>query len=285
MPPALSIVIPAYNEAPRLEKSLHAIFDYLDEQKAHNEIIVVDDGSSDNTSAIATESFAALGSERTRGRLIRNSPNRGKGHAVRTGLLAARAPVALFTDADLSTPITETPKLVAPIRAGEYDLVFGSRALDRRLIGVHQPWRREQGGRIFNLIVRLATRLPFWDTQCGFKAFRMDVCRPLIEAATIDRFGFDVELLYIAHLARLRIRERAVRWDHNEGSKVDVMRDSRRMLGEVHVIRRQARRGFYDKAIEAARGLRAARGRIPGDDAEREESDVSPELASVARRI
>ncbi len=285
MSPALSIVIPAYNEAPRLEKSLHAIFDYLDEQKTHNEIIVVDDGSSDNTSAIAAESFAALASERTRGRLISNSPNRGKGHAVRTGLLAARAPVALFTDADLSTPITEAPKLVAPIRAGEYDLVFGSRALDRSLIGVHQPWRREQGGRIFNLIVRLATRLPFWDTQCGFKAFRMDVCRPLIEAATIDRFGFDVELLYIAHMARLRLRERAVRWDHNDGSKVDVMRDSRRMLGEVRVISRQARRGFYDKAIEAARGLRAARGLIPGDDAEREESDVSPELASIARRI
>ncbi|HJU53839.1 MAG TPA: glycosyltransferase, partial [Pyrinomonadaceae bacterium] len=177
----------------------------------------------------------------------------GKGHAVRAGLLAARAPVALFSDADLSTPITETPKLVNPILRGEYDLTFGSRALDRTLIGVHQPWRREQGGRVFNLIVRLSTVLPFWDTQCGFKAFRMDVCRPLVEAATVDRFGFDVELIYLAYLAELSLREIPVRWDHNEGSKVNVLRDSGRMFNEVRVIRRQAKSGIYDAAIAAAR--------------------------------
>ena len=172
---------------------------------------------------------------------------------MRKGLLEARAPVALFSDADLSTPITETPKLVNPIMRGEYDFTFGSRALDRGLIGVHQPWRREQGGRVFNLIVRLTTGLPFWDTQCGFKAFRMNVCRPLFEAATIDRFGFDVELIYLAYLAELSLREIPVRWDHNEGSKVSVARDSLRMFNEVRLIRRQARSGVYDAAIAAAR--------------------------------
>src|SRR5205085_6381809 len=204
---------------------------------------------------IAEESFAQAGN--ISAQLIRVQPNRGKGHAVRTGLLAARAPIALFTDADLSTPITETPKLVNPIERGELDLTFGSRALDRSLIGVHQPWRREQGGRIFNLIVRLATGLPFWDTQCGFKAFRMNVCRPLIEAAQIDRFGFDVELIYLAYLAQLRLREVAVRWDHSAGGPLDVSgnyrRDSLRMINEVRHIRAATAAGDYSEAISAAR--------------------------------
>jgi hypothetical protein len=176
-------------------------------------------------------------------------------------LLAATAPVALFTDADLSTPITETHKLVEPIESGLSDLTFGSRALDRNLIGVHQPWRREQGGRVFNMLVRLATGLPFWDTQCGFKAFRLSVCRPIIEAATINRFGFDVELLYVASLAGLRLREVPVRWDHNEGSKVSVARDSLRMFDEVRTIRAQARRSVYDEAIKAAQA-QSARERV-----------------------
>ena len=133
--------------------------------------------------------------------MIEHYPNRGKGAAVRAGLLAATHPIGLFSDADLSTPIDEAPKLVEPIAAGEVDIAFGSRALDRRLIGNHQPWRREQGGRVFNLVVRVATGLPFWDTQCGFKAFRLDVCRPILEKAQTDGFGFDVELLYLA-LAR-----------------------------------------------------------------------------------
>ena len=219
MSSSLSVVIPAYNEAPRIGKSLRAVLAYLNREASGSEVIVVDDGSTDDTVRVAENIFAE-DAGRISTRVIRVAPNRGKGHAVRTGLLAARSPVALFSDADLSTPITETPKLVAPIEAGEYDVVFGSRALDRSLIGVHQPWQREQSGRLFNLVMRLATRLPFWDTQCGFKAFRMDVCRPLIEAAAIDRFGFDVELLYVAHLAGLRLKERAVRWNDVEGSKV-----------------------------------------------------------------
>src|SRR5438034_3600618 len=231
MPASVSIVVPAYNEAGRLGQSLPIILQYLNKTHPTGELIVVDDGSTDDTVAVAKDAFTNSGSINTR--VITYQTNRGKGYAVRCGLMASQAPIALFSDADLSTPITETPKLVDPIEQGEFDVTFGSRALDRRLIGVHQPWRREQGGRVFNLIVRLATGLPFWDTQCGFKAFRMSACRPIIEAATIDRFGFDVELLYVAHSAGLRLKEIPVRWDHNEGSKVSLAGDSMQLLGEM----------------------------------------------------
>jgi dolichyl-phosphate beta-glucosyltransferase len=272
---ALSIIIPAYNEAARLGRTLQSTLVYLNDYDAAAELIVVDDGSHDDTAKIA-ESILAR-SDRVAARLIRYEPNRGKGYAVRTGLLAAQAPIALFTDADLSTPLSEIPKIVAPIASGEYDLVFGSRALDRSLIGVDQPWRRKQSGRIFNLIVRLATGMPFWDTQCGFKAFRMSVCRPIIEAATVDRFGFDVELLFVAYRAGLRLLERAVRWNHNEGSKVNVARDSFRMLNEVLSIRRRARAGGYDRAIASARAQLAEELRRPTPQ---ELSDVPQELSS-----
>jgi glycosyltransferase involved in cell wall biosynthesis len=254
MSASLSIVIPAYNEAVRLGNTLVAVVNYVLEQWPGGEIIVVDDGSADNTAAIAREILNGSGKLRTS--VISYRSNLGKGRAVRLGLLAARGDVVLFSDADLSTPITEAPKLVEPILNGQFDVTFGSRALDRKLIGVHQSWRREQGGRVFNLVVRLATGMPFWDTQCGFKAFRMSVCRPLIEAATIDRFGFDVELLYLAFRAGLKLKEVPVRWDHNEGSKVTLFSDSFKMVNEVNLIRQQARRGVYDGAIRAVNQLR-----------------------------
>jgi glycosyltransferase involved in cell wall biosynthesis len=196
---------------------------------------VVNDGSTDSTPQIVREAFSAAGPVKTR--LIEHYPNRGKGAAVRAGLLGASQPIGLFSDADLSTPIDEASKLVEPIHSGEVDIAFGSRALDRSLIGNHQPWRREQGGRVFNLIVRTATGLPFWDTQCGFKAFRLDVCRPVIEKAQTDGFGFDVELLYLAYKAGLRMREVPVRWNHFDGSKVSFFRDSLRMFREVIELR------------------------------------------------
>lgn len=246
-------MIPAYNEADRLGNTLRTIVAYLREHSPESEIIVVDDGSGDNTAALSREILENSGSLRTS--VISYNSNLGKGRAVRLGLLAARGDVALFSDADLSTPITETPKLVDPILNGQADVTFGSRAIDRSLIGVHQPWRREQGGRVFNLVVRLATGLPFWDTQCGFKAFSMKVCRPIVEAATVDRFGFDVELLYLAYRAGLRLKEIPVRWDHNEGGKISFARDSFRMVSEVGLIRQQARRGVYDNAIKAVRDV------------------------------
>ena len=128
--------------------------------------------------------------------------------------------------------------MIEPIVCGDVDIAFGSRAIDSSLIGQHQPWRREYAGRVFNLLVRVATGLPFWDTQCGFKAFRLDVCRPILEAACIDGFAFDVELLYLAQRAGLRIREIPVRWNHAEGSKVRFFRDSLRMLREVIALKK-----------------------------------------------
>ena len=257
MSASLSVIIPAYNEAARLGKTLRAVVDYLRQNFPDGELIVVDDGSSDKTAELARDVLHDSGDLRTS--VISYKSNLGKGRAVRLGLLAARSDVALFSDADLSTPITEAPKLVEPIDSGQFDVTFGSRALDRQLIGVHQPWRREQGGRIFNLVVRLATGLPFWDTQCGFKAFRMSVFRPLVEAATIDRFGFDVELLYLAFRAGLNLKEIPVRWDHYEGSKLGLLSDSIKAINEVGLIRQQARRGVYDAAIRAVHDLKEHR--------------------------
>src|SRR6266487_2622019 len=234
MLPAFSIVIPAFNEESRIATTLRLTLDYIRNVSPESELIVVNDGSTDATATITREVFSET---KVATQLLENFPNRGKGAAVRSGLLAAQKPIGLFFDADLSTPLGETPKLIEPIANGEIDIALGSRALDRGLIGIHQPWRREQAGRAFNLIVRLATGLPFWDTQCGFKAFRLDVCRPILEAARLDGFAFDVELLYLARRAELRIREIPVRWNHAEGSKVQFFKDSLQMLREVIALR------------------------------------------------
>lgn len=244
MKPEISFIIPAFEEEDRLGRTLYRIFSYFEENGIGAEVIVVDDGSRDNTADVAgseCQKFAVAAS-----RVIRNEENRGKGFAVRTGLKAASGDIAIFSDADLSTPIEEMPKLIEPIRSGEFDLTFGSRALDRSLIGTHQPWRREQGGKVFNLMVRAMTGLPFWDTQCGFKALRMEKFKPLLDLMTIDRFGFDVEFLFVAQLHGLRLCEIPVRWDNDERSKVNVLRDSIRMFNEVRIIRKNYRAGIYD---------------------------------------
>ena len=234
MLPPFTVAIPCFNEASRIGDTVLATLDYLAKESSDAELIVVNDGSTDQTSNVVRD---ALNSAKIQTQLLENSPNRGKGAAVRKGLLAATRPIGLFFDADLSTPLSEIPKVIEPIAKGEVDLAFGSRALDRKLIGVHQPWRREQAGRVFNLIVRLATGMPFWDTQCGFKAFRLDVCRPILEKAHTVGFAFDVELLFMAYRAGLRLREVPVRWNHAEGSKVQVVHDSLAMLREVIALR------------------------------------------------
>ena len=233
--PPLSVIVPALNEARRLTNNLRALLTYLQDFRPAAELIVVDDGSTDGTARVAEEFFARH--PEVPARVLRFEQNRGKGHAVRAGLLAAQAPIALFSDADLSTPIAELPKIVEPIEAGNYDIVFGSRALDRNLIGHRQPWQREQSGKIFNGIVRLLTGLPFSDTQCGFKAFGMAAARPIIAQGQVDGFGFDVELLLRAQRAGLRLLEVPVRWDHNEGSKVHLVHDSLRMFTEIVSLR------------------------------------------------
>ncbi|MBA3273000.1 MAG: glycosyltransferase family 2 protein [Chthoniobacterales bacterium] len=238
MLPGFSLVIPAFNEADRIGKTLREAIEFLQEFSPSTEIIVVDDGSTDATAAVVRQVFDTAGG--LEARLIERPPNSGKGAAVRAGLLAATRSVGLFSDADFSTPIEEAPKLLDPIFADELDVAFGSRALNRGLIGNRQAWHREQAGRVFNLAVRMMTGLPFWDTQCGFKAFRLDALRPLLPQARSDGFGFDVELLYLAHKANLRMREIPVRWNHHEGSKVRMLHDSAHMLQEVIALRMRA---------------------------------------------
>lgn len=257
MNPLISIVIPAYEESERVGSSIQKILEYIKRENLNAELIVVDDGSKDATSEIAKKYCAEFPELQTK--VVRYGKNRGKGFAVKTGLLEAQGDVALFSDADLSTPIEELMKLVKPVQEGEYDLTFGSRALDRKLIGKRQPWRREQGGKVFNLVVRMLTGMPFWDTQCGFKAFNMQKFRPLLDVMQIDRFGFDVEFLYVAHLHGLSLEEIPVRWNDDIRTKVNVFRDSLRMFNEVRQICRNARKGIYgDFTKTAVRKLKSS---------------------------
>lgn len=244
MIPAISIIIPAYEEEDRLSAPLRQIFAFIEAEKLSAEVIVVDDGSGDKTAEAAEKVCAEF--PEISSKVIRYEENRGKGFAIKTGFLASQGDIAIFSDADLSTPIEELEKLVKPIRDGEYDVTFGSRALDRTLIGTHQPWRREQGGKVMNLIIRKMSGLKFSDTQCGFKAFNMKKFRPLLEKMTIDRFGFDVEFLFVADYHKLRLKDIPVRWNDVEGSKLSVVRDTRRMISELSQIRRNAKQGAYD---------------------------------------
>ena len=246
-PPELSIVIPAFNEELRLPVSLAQISAYVRLGRRETEVIVVDDGSRDRTSDIA-QSFR---DEIPRLRVIANGQNRGKGYSVRHGMLEARGRFVLFTDADLSAPIDEADKLLQALDT--YDVAIGSRALDRRLISVHQSRLRELAGIIFNLIVRVILRLPFVDTQCGFKAFRREPSRIIFQQQQIDRFGFDPELLYLARHHGLRAVEIPVRWAHSPDTKVHMLRDSVQMFLDIFVIRWNALRGRYPRAKPAAR--------------------------------
>jgi glycosyltransferase involved in cell wall biosynthesis len=241
----LSIIIPAFNESARLGDSLNQILDYVKVENLNAELIIVDDGSTDNTSEIAKKVCSDFPYISTK--IIRYEINRGKGYAVRKGLSEAKSDIALFTDADLSTPIRELQKLIKPIIEQEFDVTFGSRAIDRSLIGTHQPWQREQGGRVMNLIIKAFSGLPFADTQCGFKAFNMQKFRPLLDVMQIDRFGFDVEFLFVANYHKLRLKEIPVLWNDVAGSKVSVFRDTKRMFDELNIIRRNAKNGVYNQ--------------------------------------
>ena len=229
--PELSIIIPAYNEEPRLPRTLERIREYLASKGNEAEVLVVDDGSRDGTAKLAREWQARWPAVR----LVSNVGNRGKGYSVRHGMLEARGRVALFTDADLSAPIEEADKLLAALASA--DVAIGSRALDRGLISVHQSRVRELAGIIFNLIVRLMTRVPFRDTQCGFKAFVRARARIIFEQQKIEGFGFDPEILFLAERHSLRAVEIPVRWSHDPATKVRVLRDSLRMFCDLVRIR------------------------------------------------
>lgn len=219
----LSIIIPAYNEEQRLGGSLKQIAQYLAGKSYKSEVIVVDDGSRDRTSEIARAHACDFAQDGNELRVIENPGNRGKGYSVRNGMLNARGEVALFTDADLSAPISETDRLIAPIVAGEQDVVFGSRALAESFISTHQSSVRELAGRTFNLLMRTITGLPFNDTQCGFKAFNREKARMVFEQQRIYGFGFDVEVLFIAKKHGLRLLELPVVWGHVEGTRVGLL--------------------------------------------------------------
>ncbi len=237
--PDLSIIIPSYNEESRLPGSLEKIASYISARGRTTEVIVVDDGSTDGTAAAArrySERIANL-------RIVSNGVNRGKGFSVRHGSLEARGSIILFTDADLSAPIEEADKLLAALE--NHDVAIGSRAMDRQLIETHQSAFREFAGVLFNKIVRGILRLPFVDTQCGFKAFRRDRCLVIFEQQTIERFGFDPELLYLARRHGLSTVEVPVRWSHSPATKVSMFRDSLQMFADVFIIRWNGLLGRY----------------------------------------
>ncbi len=247
--PEISIIIPAYNEQRRLPATLEAVHAYLTARGTPFEILVVDDGSTDATAAEA-EDFCRSHPE---ARLLRNPGNRGKGYSVRHGMLEARGEWALFTDADLSAPIAELEKLFEAVRREDAAIAIGSRALDRSLIGIHQPWWREWAGRIFNLLMRVLVGLPFKDTQCGFKLFRRDAREAVFRLQRVERFGFDVEILYLAHKLGFKTVEAPVRWDHAEGTRVSMLRDSLDMFLDLARVRWRWWRGVYRRpAVPAA---------------------------------
>jgi len=243
----LSIVIPAYNEEDRIGRTLTETFDYLNRQNYSSEVIVVNDGSTDHT-VEAVRKFEGRAGGRLR--LVENPGNRGKGYSVRNGMLNADGEIALFFDADLATPTSEIGKVIGPIAEGRYDVVLGSRAIDRSLIGTHQSFFREAVGRTGNLIQFALTGLRFKDTQCGFKAFRREAAQSVFRLQIIDGFGFDPEILFIAQKQGWRLLETPVRWNHVEGSKLNPITAPIKALMEVATIRWNNIMGKYDEQTE-----------------------------------
>ena len=221
--PSLSLVIPAYNEARRLPSTLRSVAQHLSNGSFERaEVIVVDDGSSDGTESAATGAAESLERAGAPLRVVRNATNRGKGYSVRRGMLEARYEWVLFSDADLSAPIAEIEKLMRAATEGDCEIAIGSRALDRNLIGVRQPLYREAVGRLFNLNARLLTGLEIADTQCGFKLFRRKAARAVASKQRLERFGFDVEQLFLARKLGFRVAEVPVRWNDAPNSSVGL---------------------------------------------------------------
>jgi glycosyltransferase involved in cell wall biosynthesis len=244
-------VIPAYNEAGRIRASLDRVAEYFRNAKplpGPVEILVVDDGSRDATVAVVEEAAAALA---TAGappvRVLRNIVNRGKGYSIKHGVLMAAGTYVLLSDADFSAPIDDLPLLLDPVSRGACDVAIGSRGLAASSIEVPQPLWRQTMGRTFNRLVRLLTGLPFKDTQCGFKVMQRARALPLFRAARVERFAYDVEILYLAGKAGLCVLEIPVRWRDSPGSKVSPVADSLEMLKDVTRIVWRYRRGRYGR--------------------------------------
>lgn len=250
--PHLSIVIPAYNEAARIENALARVLECVEQQGWDAEVLVVDDGSKDATPEIVhrwMEDYPRL-------HLIQNNGNRGKGYSVRNGLLQAAGEIVMFTDADLSAPMEEAERLFAALADGA-DVAIGSRWLDKARQTTHQPLYRRFFGRCFNWVTRTVMGLPFKDTQCGFKAFRREAAQVIFRLQRIERWGFDPEILFIARKLGYDIREVSVTWGHDERSRMSYLKDGMKMLEEMAIIRSNSVAGRYDEAIAALKDTSA----------------------------
>ncbi|MFN0150986.1 MAG: dolichyl-phosphate beta-glucosyltransferase [bacterium] len=248
---SLSVVIPAFNEERRIGATLDRVVEYLAASAADFEVIVVDDGSSDRTTAVVRD----RASRDARVRLVALGENHGKGEAVKRGVLAARGEWVIFSDADLSTPIEEAEKLLAKALDG-FPVTIGSRTIRGANVEVHQPWYRELMGKTFNAFVRVVVLDGFVDTQCGFKCFRGDAARAIFERTRIKRFAFDVEALIVARRLGLAVAEVPIRWANEPHSRVAIFRDSTRMFLDLFRIRWFAMTGRYGRG--AARNARGA---------------------------
>jgi glycosyltransferase involved in cell wall biosynthesis len=240
-----SIVIPAYNESARIGKTLERVLDCVHTRGWNAEVLVVNDGSSDNTASIV-EGFAA---KDPIVRLINNSSNRGKGYSVRNGILQASGDIVMFTDADLSSPMEEAERLFAAICGGA-DIAIGSRWLEVKRQTLRQPLYRRFFGRCFNLVTRMIMALPFADTQCGFKAFTRQAAQTVFRLQRIERWGFDPEILFIATKRGYSIREVPVTWGHDERSRISYLKDGLKMLEELVFVRWNALTGVYSKPVK-----------------------------------
>ena len=247
--PYYSIVVPAYNEAQRLGDSLERILAHIARMRWSAEIIVVNDGSTDNTGAIVAE-FAR---RNPLIRLVDNPGNRGKGYTVRNGMLNASGQVLLFSDADLSSPIEEASKLFAVIENGRADVAIGSRYLQSEMQTRKQPLYRRMLGRAFNLALRATLGLSYVDTQCGFKAFSRKAANAIFPNMRIEGWGFDPEILFLAKRYGLEVTEVPVSWAHDHRSKINPIRDGARMLGELMRVRLNSLSGKYVPASSATR--------------------------------
>jgi len=246
--PQYSIVIPAFNESARIPATLREVVACVRRQGWDAEVIVVNDGSTDNTVEVVRE-FARTAPEV---RLLQNPGNRGKGYSVRSGLLQALGEVVMFTDADLSAPMEEAERLFAAI-AGGADIAIGSRWLEKGRQTHRQPLYRQFFGRCFNAVTRGVMGLHFADTQCGFKAFTRAAAQTVFQLQTIERWGFDPEILFIALKCGYRVDEVPVSWAHDERSRMSYLKDGMKMLEEIATIRWNALTGRYDKHTEPIR--------------------------------
>jgi glycosyltransferase involved in cell wall biosynthesis len=243
--PNYSIVIPAFNEAHRIPATLESVVSCIRERGWSAEVVVVDDGSTDSTAEVV-RAFAERAPEV---RLMQNPGNRGKGYSVRSGLLNALGEVVMFTDADLSAPMDEAQGLFDAI-AGGADIAIGSRWLERNRQTIRQPLYRQFFGRCFNGVTRLVMGLHFADTQCGFKAFTRAAAQTIFQLQTIERWGFDPEILFIAVKRGYRIAEVPVSWAHDERTRMSYLKDGMKMLEEIAIVRCNALLGRYNKQVE-----------------------------------